>query len=380
MRPIIKFFYLIILLLIVFSADRSFAQEIEGEPVLYFQMEPFDDSLFVKIQTEVFIDPPDPKAEIIADLRDANNQTLSIKGALYPFLAFSPETRAKIQTFPFKINLSESINFGSVFTRVIEKIRLNKIIAPPTLYQISSTLQYINPFLQIQGGERFGVPLKQDIGVSFGAGTPYSGIVETNFMEFNFHILGAYGGIFNGIDGVTSIRKENSHNNIYTTLGYHIGYVMPFGNFFEVSFAELIDEATESEVNKFRENDTEKFKAKILTGSYMNWEFRYPFSLLGSTRAKVYCANYFNEFHIGFTGRELSLAGSTFDFRFDAMPTSDVRQPQYVLEFLVQKIAESWGFSAISLGPSLIFSKDAKGNTAVISFLLNLRLKVGTSL
>lgn len=375
-----KIIYVIVLTLIFVSSNNLLAQELEGEQILYFQMEPFDDSLFIKIQAEVFIDPPDPKAEIIADLRDVNNQTLSIKGTLYPFLAFSPETRARVQTFPFKINLSESINFGSVFTRVIEKIRFTKIISPPTFYQISSTLQYINPFLQFQGGERFGVPLKQDIGVSFGAGTPYSGIVETNFIEFNFHILGVHGGIFNGIDGITSIRKENSHNNLYTTLGYHIGYVLPFGNFIEVGFAELIDEATESEVSKFRQNDTEKFKAKILSGSYMNWEFRYPFSLLGSTRAKIYCANYFNEFHVGFTGRELSLAGSTFDFRFDAMPTSDVRQPQYVLEFLVQKIAESWGFSAISIGPSLILSKDTKGNTGVISFLLNLRLKVGTSL
>lgn len=366
--------------IIALSISTSFAQQYEGEQILYYQMEPFDDSLFIKIQTEVFIDPPDPKAEIIADLRDPNNQTISIKGALYPFLAFTAETRAKIQTFPFKINLAESINFGSVFTRVIERIRLSKIFAPPTLYQISSTLQYINPFLQIQGGERFGVPLKQDIGLSFGLGTPYSGVVETNFIEFNFHILGAFAGIFNGLDGITTIRKKNSHNNLYTTLGYQIGYVIPFGNFFQVSYSEILNEATQSEIVKFRENDTEKYKAKILTDSYFNWEFRYPFSLLGSTRAKFYAAMYLDELHIGFTGRELSLAGSTFDFRFDAMPKSDDRQPQYVLEFLVQKITEGWGFSAISLGPSLIYSRDVKGNFSIIALLLNLRLKVGTSL
>ena len=91
-------------------------------------------------------------------------------------------------------------------------------------------------------------------------------------------------------------------------------------------------------------------------------------------------ASYLDEVHIGFTGRELSLAGSTFDFRFDAMPKSDVRQPQYVLDILVQKIAESWGFSALAVGPSLIFSKDDKGKSAIISLLLNMRLKVGTSL
>lgn len=74
----------------------------------------------------MFIDPPDPKAEIVVDVRDANNQTVSIKGALYPFLALSPELRARIITYPFKLNLEETINYGSVYTRVINKLRFEK--------------------------------------------------------------------------------------------------------------------------------------------------------------------------------------------------------------------------------------------------------------
>ena len=166
-------------------------------------MEPLDDSLFIHIQQEVFIDPPDPKAEIIADLRDANNQTLSIKGVIFPFLAFKPDTRAKIQIYPFKLNLGESINYGSVFTRVLERIKIKKLAAPPSAYQISSVLQYINPFLQIFGGERFGFPIKSDIGLSFGFGTPYSGPLETNFIEVNFHILGVFAGAFSSFDQLT---------------------------------------------------------------------------------------------------------------------------------------------------------------------------------
>ena len=77
---------------------------------------------------------------------------------------------------------------------------------------------------------------------------------------------------------------------------------------------------------------------------------------------------------------ENCLAGSTFDFRFDAMPHSDVRQPQFILEVLVQKIAEGYAFSAISVGPSLIFSNTSSGNFGLISIFANLRLKVGTSL
>ena len=97
----------------------------EEEPINYFQMEPLDDSLFIHIQQELFIDPPDPKAEIIADVRDPNNQTISIKGSLYPFLALSPEVRARIVTYPFKINLEEDIHYGSVFTRVVSKLKIN---------------------------------------------------------------------------------------------------------------------------------------------------------------------------------------------------------------------------------------------------------------
>ena len=91
-------------------------------------MEPLDDSLFIQIQEELFIDPPDPKAEIIVDMRDAYNQTISVKGSLYPLLALKPETRSKVITYPFKLNLEESINFGSVFTSLISKLNFDKIL------------------------------------------------------------------------------------------------------------------------------------------------------------------------------------------------------------------------------------------------------------
>lgn len=373
-----KFLLSIMLFTIAICTAPIWAQE--EEQILFFQMEPLDDSLFIKIQEEIFIDPPDPKAEIIVDLRDPANQTVSIKSTLYPFLAFTPETRAKIITFPFKINLEENIHFGSVFTRVIERMRFGKLTSPPTATQISSTLQYINPFFQLFGGERLGISIRKDIGVSIGSGTPYSGALETNFVEANFHILGFFGGVFNSVDAMTEIREDNNHNNLYATLGIQFGYVIPLGNFFQVGYTSVLDEASPSQILKWRENEVRDYKVKILTGSYFNWEFRYPISMLASTRAKFYVARYLNELHIGFTGRELSLAGSTFDLRLDAMASSDVRLPEYVVEILVQKIAEGYAFSAISLGPSVIFSTTSSGSFGVTSLFANLRLKIGTSL
>jgi hypothetical protein len=102
--------------------------------------------------------------------------------------------------------------------------------------------------------------------------------------------------------------------------------------------------------------------------------------VLGSTRGKIYFGRYLNEWHVGYTGRELSLAGSTFDFRFDAMPKSDIRNPQYVIDILVQKIFDGWGFSALAVGPSAIIGKDNSNRITFTSLFMNFRIKVGTSL
>ncbi len=381
-----KILFILIGILFLPFLKTVYAQQNEGEEkILYFQMEPLDDSLFIHIQQEVFIDPPDPKAEIIVDLRDPNNETVSIKGALYPFLAFKPETRARIQTYPFKINLGETINFGSVFTKVISKIKLNKIVSPPTAAQISPALSYINPFLQLWGGERFGIPIKGDIGLSFGIGTPYSGVLETNAVEGDFHLLGFFGGVIGPVDALTEIKHSGNYNNIYFNYAYQIGYNVPLGNFFQFSYTDVISKPSKGQLQKYLQNSllnpdsSVKYQVKIIDNSYLNWEFRYPFSLLGSTRAKFYVAQYLDEWHVGFTGRELSLAGSTFDFRFDIMPHSDVRRPQYVLDIMVQKIFENWAFSALAIGPSAVLSTLKDGSFGFLSIFFNMRLKVGTS-
>lgn len=371
-------FFSLLFIFTCLSVNHVFAQQ--EEPILYYQMEPLDDSLFIHIQQQVFIDPPDPKAEIIVDLRDPNNQTVSIKGTLYPFLAFKPETRAKIQTYPFKINLAENITFTSVFTRIINRLNLGKVFAPPTYYQISPTLSYINPFFQMFGGERFGIPIKNDLGISFGLGTPYSGPLETNFLEARLHILGFYAGGFTHNDAFTNIKKVNNLNNLYATYGFEIGYVIPLGNFLEVNYLESSTKPDDAVIARYMKNDTASNQIYFIQGSYFNWELRYPFSFLGSTRGKIYFARYLNELHVGYTGRELSMAGSTFDFRFDALFSSKIRNPQYVLDVMIQKIAESWGFSAFAMGPAVILSKTDKGSFGITSIFINIRLKVGTSL
>lgn len=382
-------FFLLILILVASYKAPLFSQDDE-EQINYFQMEPLDDSLFIYIQQALFIEPPDPKAEIIVDVRDANNQTVSIKGALYPFLALPPDIRARVVTYPFKINLEEDIHYGSVFTRVVEKIKINKVLDPPTKQQISSTMWYINPFFELFGGERLGIPIKKDIGLSFGLLTRYEGPLNTNFLEANFHILGVYGGAYTNVDPLITSFKDNNYNNLIFTNGYQIGYVFPFGNFFEISYLSSVDDFSETQKQSFlnpdrgatvfNEDSTIRYQAWLVDDSFLNWEFRYPVRLLGATKGRVYAARYLNEWHFGFDFREMSLAGSTFDFLFDAMTSSPHRNPQYVMTLTVQKVAESWAFSAFSLGPSIILSRLEDGGFGVYKIFLNMRFKMGSSL
>lgn len=359
----------------------------EEEKILYYQMEPLDDSLFINIQESLYIDPPDPKAEIVVDLRDNTNQTISVKGSLYPLLALNENLRARIITYPFKLNLEETINYSSVFTRVIDRLRFSRIINPPSVFQISPTLGYINPFLQFMGGERFGFALKKDIGFSFGIGTPYSGALETNYYEINFHILGLRAGMVSNDDTFIEHKYENNHNNIYFTKSFQVNYTVPFGNFFEFGYFKTINEFDSARSSRylFEDNIALLPNGKILDpflvdGEYYNWEFRYPIRILESTRSKIYIAKFLNEIHIGYTGRELTLAGSVFDLRFDAMVKSRTREPQIVMDVLVQKIFDYWAFAAISVGPSVVFGTLDNGKKGFTSLFVNARLKIGSSL
>lgn len=377
-------------LITLFSSIMPVLAQDDEEPINYFQMEPLDDSLFIHIQEALYIDPPDPKAEIIADLRDPNNQTISIKGSLYPFLALSPELRAKVITYPFKLNLEEQINYGSVFTRVIEKIKISKFFDPPTKQQISSTMAYVNPFLELFGGPRLGIPIKNDIGLSFGIETKYEGPLNTNFIEANFHILGVSGGAYSNIDALVTSFKDNNYNNLIVSTGYQINYVIPFGNFLEIGYLKSTDDFTQSQTQEYlsvedgtvvlNPDSTIKYQAWLMEGSFFNWEFRYPVKILGSTRGRVYAGQYLDEWHFGFNFREMSLAGSTFDLMFDAMTSSPHRIPQYVLTLTVQKIAESWAYSAFSIGPSIILADLPSGNFGLYKIFVNMRFKIGSSL
>ena len=161
---------------------------------------------------------------------------------------------------------------------------------PPTKQQISSTLAYINPFFELFGGERLGIPIKHDIGLSFGILTKYEGPLNTNFIEANFHILGVSGGVYSNVDPLVTSFKENNYNALIFSTGYQINYVLPFGNFFQIGYLSSTDDFTQSQEENYlspedwtvvlNPDSTIKYQAWLVNGSFFNWEFRYPVKVL----------------------------------------------------------------------------------------------------
>src|SRR5690606_9195345 len=97
-----------------------------------------------------------------------------------------------------------------------------------------------------------------------------------------------------------------------------------FGNFLEFGYMKATAAINQTDSLKYfgsntgtivlDEDSTIKYQARLIHDdqSFFNWEFRYPVSMLGSTRGKVYVGQYLDEWHLGFAFREMSLAGSTF--------------------------------------------------------------------
>jgi hypothetical protein len=387
--------------------DTSFAQvEREDDPRTwtYFQIlaRAQDDSVFIKLQDDLFIDPKLESYIVVVNIMDPEplNQYVVIgdeaspDAQRYAWSQLSEEVQQGLinWTGSNKENLNiQRLNYASVFTDVFRKIRLKDVINPPgRLRDIGSTTAYINPYFQIFGGDPTGIPFKRSIGLSFNLGTPYSGPMETDLIGGSFHILGFSLGVTTRIKefvktrrngqldtSETSIKVANYNNLFAPELGFQISYVIPFGNFFEIGYYTVLDTGSSDRPEVvYYEGTTTPMPNNVISGSYTNYEFRYPLRVLGSTRAKVYFAQYLGEKHIGFLAREMRLAGSIFDVRIDATLHGE-RNFQLLAETMISNIAEGFALSSFAIGPSVRLGTTKSDNFGVLTVLLNMRLKLG---
>lgn len=403
----------LVLIVSFFTSSELFSQERDDNPRTwkYFRIQARaqDDSIFIKLQDDLLIDPKFESYQVTVDIRDPQpiNQIVVIGDEASPdaqrfaWDQLSKDVQEGLVNWvgSNKENLNKKkLNYGSVFTDVISKIRVKELIAPPLRNrEISSTQHYINPYFQVFGGEALGIPIKGSFGFSFALGTPYSGPLESEMVSGNFHLLGASIGVNTRIKELTRRRASRDtsveaggssfsfadYNNVFTpNLGLEATYTVPFGNFFQVGLYTVLDSGKYDppiqviNTKLTTATDTVYMPNNVLSGSYFNWEFRYPFRTFGSTRAKVYVARYLGETHIGFIGREMRLAGSIFDTRINAT-LSGIRNFQILVETLISGVGEGFALTGFAFGPSVRLGTKSDGNFGALTILLNARMKVG---
>lgn len=362
-----------------------------------------DDTVFVVLQDELNIEPKLESYVLIVNILDPSpiNQYVVIGDETSPdairFLwsDLSPEVQKGLLnwTGSNKENLNKKkLDYGSVFTNVVKKIKVKDFIGPPSRERdILSTTAYINPYFQIFGGDPLGIPFKRSIGFSMNLGTPYSGPLETDLVGAGFHILGFSLNVNSRIKElvlkrvsmgdtgfVTSSTNLANYNNIFAPLlSISYSYVVPFGNFFEFGFFNTIDTGTVDPPEKVLNTKTNaEMPNNVIRGNYFHYEFRYPFVLLGSTRSKVYFGQLFGERHLGFVGREMRLAGSTFDLRIDAT-FKGRRNFQLLIEPIISDIGEGFSLTSFAIGPSFRLGTKPNNSFGILTVFLNMRLKIG---
>lgn len=364
-----------------------------------------DDSIFITGQDDMGIEPKLESYTIVVNLTAGNsqNQYVVLGDEADPSAqryAWSQLTK-KVQdglinwTGTNKENMNaKRLDYASVFLDVIRQIKIKEFVAPPKRERvIRSTTAYINPYFQLFGGEKLGIPLKRSIGFTFGLGTKYSAPFESDQVSVGMNIIGV------SINYNTTIDNLNTHtfdkeagdnypwkqyNNIFSPLrAIELSYVIPLGNFLEVGVLSDIKvkgyttSALGSPYTFYELGDTTKpMPNNVMKGTYLNAEFRYPFRMFGSTRTMVYVAYYANETNIGLITRESRLAGAVFDFRTN-ITLQKIRNFQILLEVMVSNIGEGFALNAFAFGPSVRLSKTESGRFGVITAFINARFKLG---
>jgi hypothetical protein len=250
---------------------------------------------------------------------------------------------------------------------------------------------YVNPYFQAFGGDEIGIPFayKAGVGLTAAFGTPYSGVMETDFVKGGIHILIFEFAVTSRVKEFVSKYSANNKlvdtrstwignwNNLYTPhLGFEVSGELPFLKLSYFSTIDTLDE-TDPPVKVMNEVTGEPMKNNIARGEYFGFELRTPNLIVcNSTRAKFYFAKKFGEYHLGYIGREMKIGDFIFDFRMNATFPGK-REFQLLTELYFDSQWAGFANKAFGFGPSFRFGKTPGNNFGVITAFLNMRLKIG---
>ncbi len=151
----------------IMQSQRIYCQEVEDNPRTwtYFKIlaRAQDDSVFIKLQDELNIDPKLESYILVVNISDPFNQYVIIgdenspDAGRFSWIQLSKGVQQALLnwTGTNKENLNKKkLTYSSVFLDVFKKIKFKDAIEPPARERdILSTTAYINPYLQAFGGD-----------------------------------------------------------------------------------------------------------------------------------------------------------------------------------------------------------------------------------
>lgn len=292
---------------------------------------------------------------------------------------------------------SNRTNYGTVFTKGVKDVgdafKKKGSISPASIYDVFPTNNFVNPYLSAFGWEPLGIPLKYSagLGLTFQFGTPYSGPMETDYISTSFRVFNLSAAVSsrlketvlkyssNDTAAVTPANLLANYNNIFSpNIGIEFGISVPFGNFFDISYFTTIDSGDVDPPVKVLNTETgELMPNNVIRGEYTNFELRYPFQILQSSRAKAYFSKRFGELHFGVSATHMVIGSSSFDMRLDYLFSSKVRNNQFLFEYLISNIGEGFAKNAFAIGPSIRLGTTNRNKFGFLVILINMRIKVG---
>lgn len=292
---------------------------------------------------------------------------------------------------------SDRTNYGTVFTKGLDEVgeafKKKNSIAPASILDVFPTNNFVNPYLSAFGWEPLGIPLKYSagLGLTFQFGTQYSGPMETDYISTSFRVFNLSAAVssrlketvlkYSGNDtaSFTPANLLASYNNIFSpNIGIEFGISVPFGNFFDISYFTTIDSGdTDPPVRVYDTETGELMPNNIIRGEYTNFELRYPFRILQSSRAKAYLSKRFGELHLGVSATHMLIGSSSFDIRMDYLFSTKVRNNQFLFEYLISNIGEGFAKNSFAVGPSVRLGTTNRNTFGFLVILINMRIKVG---
>jgi len=251
---------------------------------------------------------------------------------------------------------------------------------------------YANPYFQAFGGDPLGIPIDYNsgTGLTFQFGTPYSSVMESDFVSGGLHIFFLNISATSRVKEFVSKYSSNSNivegkskwignwNNLFAPhIGIDVAAEIPFAR---IAYFNVIEDSLQDDYDPpviVLDETGKPMKNNIVRGDYFNVEARIPnVRIFGSNRAKFYVAWMFKEFHFGMVARELKIGKVFMDWRINAMLPGK-RDYQILFECYFNNFGTGFSNNAFGIGPSIRIGRTPTDNFGVITAFLNARFKVG---